>query len=229
MQGKFIRRYKRFLVDIELDDGTVITAHCANTGRMTGCAAPGWPVLLTRSDNAKRRLEYSLEMTYNGTCWIGVNTGTANAIVANAIQQGDIPELAGYESLKREVTVGSSRIDIVLEGCPGAARCLVEVKSVTMLGQDGSYQFPDAVTVRGQKHLATLAAAASAGERAVLFYLIRRSDGSYFKPAAEIDADYARAVLAAKRSGVEILAWRLECGPDEPVGDLPQRIDCRLT
>ncbi|MCF7849079.1 MAG: DNA/RNA nuclease SfsA [Kiritimatiellales bacterium] len=213
IQGRLLKRYKRFLADVELDDGTVITAHCPNTGRMTTCAEPGWRVALSESGNPKRKYRHTWELVHNGTCWIGVNTGRANALAAEAIHAGLIPELAGYDEVLREQRFGNSRFDLLLRG--EGSSCYVEVKSVTLVAGDGCYIFPDAVTERGRKHLNELVNAVRAGYRAVMLFVIQRPDGTAFRAAEEIDPDYAAALKNAAENGVELLAWRADVSPDE--------------
>ena len=187
--GILLKRYKRFLADIKLDTGEFITAHCANSGSMKTCKEPGWKVLVSKSNNPKRKLKYTWEMVHNGTCWIGINTQVPNKIASEAILNGVIPELAGYTNLKNEVKYGkNSRIDILLTG--DQPDCYVEVKNVTLVEEDGFYKFPDAVTERGRKHLSELLDVVKAGGRAVMLYVIQRSDGTIFKPAYEIDPAY---------------------------------------
>lgn len=211
--GVFLRRYKRFLVDVELADGRVVTAHCPNSGSLRTCTGPGWPVLLSDSHNPKRKLPLTWEMIHNGRCWIGINTHRANALAAEAIANGVIPGLGGYPSLRREVRYGErSRVDILLEG--EGPPCWVEIKNVTLVDDAGRYAFPDAPTERGRRHLAELSGRVRRGDRAVLLFVVQRSDGAGFVPAAHIDPAYAEALEAARRAGVEILAWRAEVRPE---------------
>lgn len=224
--GVLVKRYKRFLADVELQDGTVITAHCPNPGAMTGYAAPGLRVLLSRSANPARKLAHTWELVHNGACWIGVNTGLANAVVEEGLRKGALPGLAGYGEIRREAAYGtSSRVDFLLQGPAG--RCYLEVKSVTMVAADGCYAFPDAVTERGLKHLRELSAMAEAGHRAVLLFLIQRRDGraGVFRAAAEIDPAYARGLEEAAARGVEILPCLAEVGETgiSLAGPLPWR------
>ncbi|HHE55465.1 MAG TPA: DNA/RNA nuclease SfsA, partial [Caldithrix abyssi] len=147
LPGKLIRRYKRFLADIELDDGRQVTAHCPNSGSMKTCDSPGWEVRLSQSDNPKRKLKYTWEMVHNGRCWIGINTILANKIAVEGVTNGDITELQGYEQLRTEVKYGqNSRVDLWL--AKDGQQCFVEVKNVTLVEEDGVYYFPDAVTTR---------------------------------------------------------------------------------
>ena len=212
IRGTLLQRYKRFLADVELPDGSVVTAHCPNSGRMTACATPGWDVRLSEHTNPRRKLRYTLELVHNGRCWIGVNTHTANRIAVEAVSQGIVEELRGYGNLETEVPYGeSSRIDIRLSG--GRESCYVEVKNVTLIGADGAYCFPDAVTERGRKHLRELLGVVREGQRAVMLFVIQRSDGSFFRPAPEIDPKYATALAEAADGGVEVLAYRAAVSP----------------
>ncbi|MCB0220333.1 MAG: DNA/RNA nuclease SfsA [Chrysiogenetes bacterium] len=211
-QGRLIKRYKRFLADIELSSGELITAHCANTGPMTGCAEPGSAVLLTKSDNPARKLQYSLELIKVGRTWVGINTARPNAIVEDAIVSGAVKELKGYEGLRREVKYGrggKSRIDILLED-EKHGRCWVEVKNTTLLTEPGMARFPDAVTTRGQKHLQELTDMAKAGDRAVIFFLVNRADAARMGPADEIDPVYGKLLRKALKAGVEALAYQVK-------------------
>ena len=204
--GALLRRYKRFLADVQLASGEVVTAHTANTGSMMTCSAPGSRVLLSDHDGSDRKLRYSLELVRTGRVWVGVNTMRANAIVAEAIERGCVPELAAYDALRREVPYGArSRIDILLES--GDRRCLVEVKNVTLVYGRAAY-FPDAVTARGRKHLEELTAEVRKGHRAVMFYLVSRADADVFRPADFIDRAYGDALRQAAAAGVEALAYR---------------------
>lgn len=220
--AKLLKRYKRFLVDIETPDG-INTIHCANTGRMTGCADEGFTAYYSTSSNKKRKYAHSLELTQNNDGqFICVNTSLANHIVAEAIQKYQIPELNGYESLKQEIKYGdeNSRIDILLSH-DDEPDCYVEVKSVTLLeGQQRGF-FPDAVSARGAKHLRELAAMKQAGKRAVLFFLVQHSGIKSVSPAAHIDPTYAEEIKKAIDEGVEIICYRTHISPDEIVIDKP--------
>ncbi|QBG48630.1 DNA/RNA nuclease SfsA [Verrucomicrobia bacterium S94] len=212
IQGTLIKRYKRFLADVKLDDGTVITAHCPNTGRMTTCAEPGYRVVLSDSENPKRKYRYTWELAHNGDCWICVNTGRANEMAFEAVSEGRIPELTGYEEVVRERKFGNSRFDLFLK--TGDNLCYVEVKSVTLLADDGRYAFPDAVTERGRKHLNELIEVVKAGHRAAMLFVISRSDGSGFRAAHEIDPAYAEMLKIAAGNGVELHAWQADLSPE---------------
>jgi len=203
--GTIIKRYKRFLVDVELSDGEVITAHSANTGSMKTCWEPGWKCLLSFHDNPKRKLKYGLEMTSNGNTWIGVNTHLPNRIVLEAIKNGEIKELDGYDFIKPEYKVGDSRLDIFLS--KGDEKCFVEIKNVTLLGDNKTALFPDAKTERGQKHLRELTDLVKKGHRGVMFYLVQREDVDKFMPAVDIDPEYARLLKKGHELGLEILVY----------------------
>jgi len=211
LKCEIIKRYKRFLADVRLADDKVITVHCPNSGRMSGCWAPGWPCIISDSENPKRKLRYTLEMTYNGRCWIGVNTHRTNDLAEEAIRNGTITELQVYTHLGREKKYGqNSRIDILLQN-PGRL-CYVEVKNVTLVRGD-AFQFPDAVTARGLKHLNELIAMKKDGHRSVMLFVIQRSDGTFFEPARHIDLAYADALKKAVESGVEILCYLADVQP----------------
>lgn len=194
------------MADVKLDTGEVVTAHVPNSGSMKTCLGDSWPVLLSRSNNPKRKLAYTLELIHSGTSWIGVNTGLTNHIVREAIEQNRVKELGGYETIRSEVVYGeNSRIDLLLEK-PGEM-CYIEIKSVTLLcGKTNC--FPDAVTERGNKHLHELIRMKDEGHRSILFYLIQREDGRSFRPAIEIDSRYAQTMELAWEKGVEFLAYR---------------------
>lgn len=208
--AKLIKRYKRFLADVELPNGEVKTMHCANTGAMTGCAEPGSTVWYSTSDNPKRKYPNSWELTKTKEGhWICVNTARANRLVEEAINKKAITELQGYSSLRTEVKYGSenSRIDILLSD-EDKPSCYIEVKSVTLLEENGQGFFPDAVTTRGQKHLRELMEVAQRGERAVLFYAILHSGIEKVSAAHHIDPDYHQLIKEAEQAGVEIICYK---------------------
>lgn len=217
ISGRLIRRYKRFLADILLDNGEEITAHCANPGAMLGLIAPGNRCYLSLSGNPKRKLKYSWEIVEadfgRGPEFAGVNTGHPNAIVAGAISSGALPQLAGYASLRREVKYGrNSRVDILLQN-EGRPDCYVEIKNVHMMRTPGLAEFPDCVTARGAKHLVELGDMVEAGHRAVMVYLIQMQ-ADRFTLAADIDPKYAQAFKLARHRGVEALAICCKIDPN---------------
>jgi sugar fermentation stimulation protein A len=210
--GVLVRRYKRFLADIDLGS-EIVTAHCPNPGAMLGLKDPGLKVWLSRSDDPKRKLAHTLELVETPTGLVGIHTGRPNAIVAEAIAAGLIPDLAGYTSLRREVKYGvNSRIDLLLES-PDRPACYVEVKNVHLVRPDGpnpgAHEFPDSVTARGAKHLDELSAMVAAGHRAVMLFCIQRMDGDRLALARDIDRKYGEAFDRAMDAGVEVIAW--EC------------------
>lgn len=212
--GILIRRYKRFLADVRLDSGEALTVHCANPGAMLGCSEPGWRVLISESPNPGRKLTHTLELIHNGTCWIGINPTLANAVAEEGIRAGRVPELNGYDTLAREVRHGvATRFDFLLTR--GGGKCLVEVKSATLVGADGLSAFPDAATVRGVKHILGLLAAKDEGYRAVLLFVVQRSDGTAgFRAAGEIDPLYAETLRLGLARGLEVYAHRAEVDPE---------------
>ncbi len=213
--GRLIRRYKRFLTDVELKDGEVVVAHCANSGSMLSVKEPGSEVWLSPARNPDRKLRYTWELIRVGDTLVGINTALPNKIVEEAIQQGKIPELGGYETLRREVKYGkNSRIDILLED-PARPTCYVEVKNVTLRRglEDGDpVEFPDSVTTRGTKHLVELSDMVAQGHRSVMVYLVQREDAETFTIAGDIDPDYKAALQKAMEAGVEIVCY--DCALD---------------
>ncbi|WP_281559582.1 DNA/RNA nuclease SfsA [Thalassomonas sp. RHCl1] len=204
-----LKRYKRFLADIEFPDGEQTTIHCANTGAMTGCADPGNTVWYSQSDNPKRKYPFSWELSQTqAQDIICVNTIRANQLVEEALESGKIAELTGYDELKREVKYGNenSKIDFYLSS-PEKADTYIEVKSVTLLS-DGQGYFPDAVTTRGQKHLRELTELAQQGKRAVLFFAVLHSGIHSVKAADHVDPLYGRLLAEAIEAGVEVLAYK---------------------
>jgi sugar fermentation stimulation protein A len=214
LRGVLVRRLNRFVAEIRLRDNGPVQAHCTNTGSLKTCCTPGWEVALSIARNPKRKLRYTWELVHNGVCWIGINTLVPNRLAEEAVRAGRIPELAGYPELRREVRYGrNSRIDLLLT--EKERRCYVEIKNVTMLGDDGAACFPDAVTARGLKHLDELERMAAAGHRAVMLYIVQRADTAGFRAAAEIDPAYADGLRRAAARGVEVLAYRAAVGLDE--------------
>jgi sugar fermentation stimulation protein A len=219
IRGRLLKRYKRFLADIALEDGRVITATCPNTGSMLGLTEPGAFVWVSESDSPTRKYAHTWEMVEAdlgaGPVLVGINTNHPNRLVAEAIQTGLIPELGGYATLRREVKYGiSSRIDILLEDSKKGLT-YVEIKNVHLSRVAGLAEFPDSVTERGAKHLAELSAMVAAGHRAVMLYLIQRADADRFDLAGDIDPVYARAFDAARAAGIEALAYTCVLTPLE--------------
>lgn len=220
--ARLIRRYKRFLADVTLADGSATTVHCANPGAMTGLDAAGSEIWLSRSDNPARKLPLSWELIRVGDHLVGINTGHPNRLVAEAIAGNRIPELAGYAGLRREVAYGrNSRIDMLLED-PAKPPCYVEVKNVH-LKRGSAAEFPDSVTARGAKHLAEMSAMVAGGARAVMVYLVQRGDCDRFGIATDIDPAYAQALDAAREAGVEALCYACDLTVEgiEVAGPLP--------
>jgi len=228
VHGRLVRRYKRFLCDVELDDGTVVTAHCPNPGSMLGgLADPGLEVWLAPNHSPTAKLRWRWELLKRDAHLIGINTNNPNGIVADAIADGRIPELAGYDSLRREVKYGrNSRIDILLEA-DGRPPAYVEVKNVHLRRTDGAHpdaaEFPDSVTKRGAKHLEELADMVAGGARAVMVYLVQRGDCTHFRVAEDVDPGYAAGLKAALTKGVEALCYDCSLSLDgiELAGPLP--------
>lgn len=218
-----LRRYKRFFADIQLPSGDLLTIHCPNTGSMLNCLVPETPCWYSLSDNPKRKLPGTLELVTTATGGLAcVNTHRANALVEEALRDERIPELTGYTSLRREVRYGqeNSRIDLLLED-EARGRCYIEVKSVTLGLGGGLGVFPDAVTLRGLKHLRELMSAVADGHRAVLFFCVLHEDVERMSPAAHIDPAYAEGVRAALAAGVEVVAWKAYLSPEELRLDAP--------
>ncbi|MGO1462852.1 MAG: DNA/RNA nuclease SfsA [Marinobacter sp.] len=210
IEGRLIRRYKRFLADVRLPDGREVTAHCPNTGSMLGCQPADARVWLSRSNNPARKLAYTWELveTAPGTLAC-VNTARPNAQAREAIEAGRIDELAGYSHCRPEVRYGEekSRIDLLLSGHETKPDAWVEVKNVT-LEESGQGYFPDAVTTRGQKHLRELMAQVALGDRAVLFFVVNHTGIDTVRPADHIDKLYGQLIRQARAAGVEVVAYR---------------------
>ena len=224
IRGTLVQRYKRFLADVRLESGQIVTAHCTNTGSMTGCKEPGSVVYISRSENVNRKLAYTWELIQARRAWVGINTLHPNRLVAEAVLAGVIPELCGYPAVRREVKVSAhSRLDLCLEGAHGC--CFVEVKNVTLaLGRAAA--FPDAVSERATKHLKELMRLKRRGHGAAVVFVIQRSDCDYFCPADEIDPEYGRWLRRASAAGVQVLPYVAKVTPKEIV--LMKRIEAKL-
>jgi sugar fermentation stimulation protein A len=213
IRGVLLQRYKRFFADVRLDDGTIVTAHCPNSGSMLSVKPPGAEVWLSRASNPLRKLGFTWELVRIGETLVGINTGRPNALVMEAIGAGRLVELAGYPGTRGEVRYGrNSRIDILLEAADRPP-CYVEVKNVTLKrddGFDGRLEFPDAVTERGRKHLLELTDVVRQGMRAVVVFLAQRQDGGHMAIASDIDPSYALTFRHAIAAGVEAVAYACE-------------------
>lgn len=217
--GRLLRRYRRFLADVELDDGSVVTAHTPNTGSMLQCAVPGHAVLLSRSADPRRKLAWSWELVQVNGHWVDINTQRANRVVEEALSQNVLAEFQDY-NVRREYPFADSRIDFML--AKGDDKVLLEVKNVTLCCTPHQACFPDAVTIRGQKHLRDLMTAIDSGWRAALLFLVQRGEAESFAPADHIDPAYGRLLRQAARAGVAILACQTTVTPTE------SRISARL-
>ena len=214
--GTLLRRYKRFLADVRLADGSVLTAHTPNTGSMLGCSEPGSRVWLRDADNPKRKYRYAWELVENDDgVLIGINTGIVNRLVREAIDSGAISELQGYGAIRQEVAYGTqgSRIDLLLED-DGRPPCYVEIKNVTAADGAGNAIFPDAVSSRGSKHLRELMQVVAAGGRGVILFCVQRGDVRQVRPADAIDPLYGETLRRAIAAGVEALAYGAEVTPE---------------
>ncbi len=225
IEGRLVARYKRFFADVQLPGGEIVTAHCANTGAMAGIKDAGLRVWISRADNPARKLKFTWEIVEAQGTLIGALPGRANELSEEAVHSGILSELAGYDSLRREVKYGdNSRIDLLLEG-QGRPPCWVEVKNVHWMRRQGLAEFPDGVTSRGTRHLGELAAKAKAGERAVQLFIVQRSDCTRLRAADDTDPVYAQALRAADAAGVEILAYRCEVTPAGIAITHPMRVE----
>ena len=210
-QGRLVQRYKRFLADIKLDTGEIITAHCANPGAMLGLKEPGIKVWVSPAQNRDRKLKWDWQLCqvddFGRAAMVGIHTGHPNKIAIEAINAGKIPELAGYSTLRSEVKYGeNSRIDILLED-DARPKCYVEIKNVHLLRSVGLAEFPDSITTRGTKHLNELATMVAEGHRSVMLYVIQRDDAECFKLADDIDTNYVQSFQRVNKAGVEGLAY----------------------
>ena len=223
LPGRLLRRYQRFLADVELADGRVVTAHTPNTGSMRQCAVPGHEVLVSVAANPARKLGFTLELIRVNGHWVDTHTHRTNRVVEEALRAGAIAELCGYR-VTPEVRCGESRLDFGLER--GAERVLVEVKNVTLLCGPELACFPDAVTTRGQRHLRELLEVHRQGARAVIFFLVQRGEATAFTPADRIDPEYGRLLRQVAAAGVEVLAYRSLVTPE--ANRVGARLDVKL-
>ncbi len=230
IEGRLIQRYKRFLADVELADGRVITAHCANPGSMLGLKEPGSRVLLAAATNPKAKMSHSWELIEadlpGGVQYVGINTANPNRLAEEAILSGLIPELSGYATLRREVNYGeNSRVDFLLTD-PERPPCFVEVKNCHLMRIRDLAEFPDSVTQRGARHLTELAREVGGGARAVMLFIVQMR-AEAFALAADLDPAYAKAFTQACSAGVEAMAYICRVSPDEIIVDrrIPIRMD----
>ena len=211
VHGTLIKRYKRFLTDVKLDDGTVVVAHCTNSGSMKSCLEEGAEVFLSPVNDPKRKTKFTWEMIKINDRWVGIHTGRPNQLAVEAIRNGDIPGLTGYIEVRPEVKIQDSRLDVMAKN--DQETCFIEVKNVTL--KEGKYAlFPDAVTTRGRKHLETLIRLKEEGYRAVMLYIVQRMDVEVFAPAVEIDPGYSESLKRAVASGVEVFPVQAEVSPE---------------
>ena len=211
--ARLIKRYKRFLADARLEDGTEITAHCANPGSMMGLKEPGTKIWLEPNDDPKKKLKYGWRLVdHEDGHFTGVDTSVPNRALKASLMAHEIPELASYPTVRSEVKYGqNSRIDFLLSG--DGPDLYVEVKSVTLSRQTGCAEFPDSVTARGTKHLNELVEMVKSGHRALMFYLVQRTDADHVTLAEDIDPTYAAAFDAGRAAGVEVLAYDCQISP----------------
>ncbi|PJI86268.1 sugar fermentation stimulation protein A [Yoonia maricola] len=212
--ARLIRRYKRFLADVRLEDGREVTAHCANPGSMLGLAEPGMKVWLEPNDDPKKKLKFGWRLVdHENGHFTGVDTSVPNRALKAALMAHQVPGLPAYDLVRSEVKYGeNSRIDFLLSG--GGPDTYVEVKSVTLSRQSGLAEFPDSVTARGAKHLAELGRMVNAGHRAIMFYLVQRTDCTTMTLAADIDPTYKAAFDNAAVAGVTVLAQSCMISPE---------------
>jgi len=207
IEGTLVRRYKRFLADVKLNNGQEVTVHCANPGSMTGCSEPGSKVLVSVAADPRRKFKHQLEIIYAGRIPVAIHTGRPNAVVAEAIGKGLLPELAGYATLRREALFGRDRrIDLLLEG-NGLRSCYVDVKGVSLANGEVA-MFPDTITEGGIEQMAELVDIVREGNRAMIFFLAQRADVERFKIADHVDPEFGQAIRDAIARGVEVVCYR---------------------
>lgn len=214
VRGTLVRRYKRFLADVMLEDGTAVTAHCANPGAMLGLNAPGTAVWIEPTDAPGRKLAHSWRLVELPGGLVGIDASLPNRLVAEALAERQVPALAGYATVRPEVRYGTrSRVDFLLTGS-GLPDAYVEVKNVHLSRAAGLAEFPDSVTARGARHLGELAAMVAAGHRAVMLYVVQRTDCTRFRVTGDLDPAYARAFALAHAGGVETIAHATRITPE---------------
>lgn len=229
-QGYLVKRYKRFLADIRLPDDTILTVHCPNTGSMKGCSTPGSKVIISRSTNPRRKYAWTLEMVRDNSCWIGVNTSMTNQLIQEGLETGIIDDFGQIDSIQREVKVSdSSRLDFLIQA--NGKKCYIEVKNCS-LAENGIALFPDAVTIRGTKHLHELDRLRSDEVETAIIFCVQRTDARSFMPAEKIDPEYAETLFKVHENGVKVIAYQADVNPDNitiarkiPVFDTDLRVE----
>jgi sugar fermentation stimulation protein A len=206
IRGTLVKRYKRFLAEIKLENGDTITAHCPNSGRMTSCSEPGRPVYVSANDSPRRKLKYTWEIIDMPDSLVGVNTQIPNRLVYSTLKAGVIKGFDGYCTIRQEVRAGlHTRFDLMLSDASGK-NCYVEIKNSTLV-ENSIALFPDAVTSRGKNHLVELQKLVKAGHRCIMFFLVQRMDAKHFRPADHVDPAYGRELRSAVKNGVEMVAY----------------------
>jgi sugar fermentation stimulation protein A len=224
--GTLLKRYKRFFADVQLDSGEIVVAHCPNTGPMTTAWQDGWKCAVTKVDDPKRKLQYTLQFTNDGKSWIGVNTHLTNSLVKEALTNKLIPELAQYAKITPEFTYEESRLDFCLEDLDGN-QCFVEVKNVSTLGNSNQAVFPDTKSDRAAKHLETLSKTKKRGFRTIVLFIVQREHISEFSPNFVKDKTFSESLLARVQEGVEVLVYT--CDINLPHVAVGKKIDFKPT